>query len=132
MFKQGQGLVYRVIILTLLIDATPGMQDGCVVLPKRLTNGWEGEVRELTGKEHGDLPRKGNIRRAFLAHHVGKTDIVIFGNRTLNTLDGKHFLFFGIQRVVQEFFQAFKRDFTFGQTGKGGGANQGALKASYV
>ena len=98
--KQGQGLVDRRVILPLLVYAAPGVENRSMIFSKGLADCREGEVREFAGKKHSNLPRKSDIRRPFLAHHVGKTKIVVFRNRPLDALDGKKLFFFWIQGVV--------------------------------
>src|SRR5262245_32888225 len=52
------------------------MEDGPVVAAaKRFTNRIEGAFGQLPGKEHGDLPWKGDVPRPPFAGHVGQANI---------------------------------------------------------
>ena len=99
-FEQGQRLVDRGVVLALFVYAAPGVENRSMIFSKGLADCREGEIREFTGKKHSNLPRKSDICRPFLAHHVGKTNIVVFGNRALDALDGKKFFLFRVQGVV--------------------------------
>ena len=128
LLKGQDGLTQAGVRLHFLAYRAMGMKNRGVVSPETISNGWQGLLGHFAAQIHGHLARERDVLRPLLAGHVAEPDVVVFGNRPLDPLDGQGGLFLLLDRVAQQIFQCFVRQRFSGQGGIRSGPQERTLQ----